>query len=517
LLVPRKLPAPESFIKEIDVLEYTQRENIKYDNEKIIVQNNEVGGGGGKYIDRKVKIDKRLCKLLGYFAAEGGYESETNGGGLRFTFGLHEKNTYVKEVADIFESIWPSFKASIMSGKGNKCSVSAGGLLHSDLFRNLNCGENVYEKAIPSIIWSTTDGNKFAFIEGLLNGDGHERVINGSESRKLKVASEDLANGLHYLLLTLGVQSRLEKHAYYSKNGKLCHSYTCEILGFGKQRTAKENCVPVEFLSLDKGSLRLQKGRLRDKESVSVETLKKWVREKQIRCPDLLLQDVALLKINEIKKEKFHEFVYDFEVKGAQNFIGGYGAVCLHNTGEGGAVLTDNARVADACRSMANQGRKVKSGKWLEHVQLGYNYRLPEVSCALGIEQMKRLGPILKKREAVARFYAERLKGVEGIVAPGEAERTRRSWFVYVVLLAKPYTARKRDALISRLAKRGVQSRPYFVPIHLQPFYKKTFGYRPGMFKNTESVGGRTLALPFFTSMKKSEVEYVVSCLRELV
>lgn len=516
LIVPRKLPAPEKFTKEIDVLDYTSRRNIKYNSEKIIVENNQIGGGGGKYIGRKIKIDKRFCKLLGYFAAEGGYEGDESGGGLRFTFGFHERKTYVKEVKDIFEGFWPNFKVSVMPQKKmNKCSISAGGLIHSDLFRNLGCGENVYKKSIPHIIWDTTNENKLAFIEGLLEGDGHYRVVNGSESRKLKVASENLANGLHYLLLTLGIQSRLERQKFYSKKGKLCYAYSCEILGFDEQTTARENCIPTEFLSLTKGSLQSQKGRFRDKKSISVETLKKWVREKQVYCPSFLLEDIALLQIKRIGKEKFHEFVYDFEVKGKENFVGGYGAICLHNTGEGGAVLTDDKRLADLANSMRNQGRKVEGGKWLEHVRLGYNYRLPEIECALGIEQLKRLPEILRKRARAASLYGKKLKDIPGIEpALSGAKGITKSWFVYVALLSKNYTRKQRDKLVSLMAKQGIQCSTYFQTIHLQPFYREMFGFREGSFPIAESVSDRTIALPFFSNITEQQIERVVRGLR---
>jgi len=511
LLVPRRLPSSDNFIKKIDVLDYIHRENIKYNKENVIIENNEIGGGGGKYIDRKIKIDKKFCKLLGYFIAEGGYDLGKSGGGLRFTFGLHEKDTYAKEVKEIFSSIWSNFKVVVMPHeKTHKCTVSCGGLLHSDLFRNFGCGKNVYEKNIPNIIWETTEKNKLAFIQGLLNGDGHKRKINGSESRKLKVASENLANGLHYLLLTLGIQSRLENNKYYSKTGKLCYSYGCEILDFNNQKTSKENCVPIEFLSLNNNSSWVQKNRIQHKKSISIETLKKWVDKKQINCPKFLLESITVLKIKNIEKEKFHEFVYDFEVKGPQNFIGGYGAICLHNTCEGGMITTNNKKITELCRSMRNQGRDA-SGKWLSHVRLGYNYRLSEINCALGIAQIKRIKQILKKRERVAETYNKLLQNVNGIKIPYRAKNIKMSWFLYVIRV------KNRDRIIQALQNKGIQSHNYFPPIHLMPFYKKKFNYKKGDFPITEKVSSETLALPFYNNLKKSEINYIVHELKKLV
>jgi len=518
LVVPRRLPEPDKFIEEIDVLSYMSNKNIiKYNSEKIIIKNNKIGGGGGKYIDRKLKIDENFCKLLGYFIAEGSYDLDKNGGGLRFTFGLHEKNTFAKEVKNIFISVWPNFKVIVTENKeGNRCTVLCGGLLHSELFKNLGCGKNICEKNIPNIIWDTTNKNKTAFIEGLLNGDGHERIINGCINRKIKVASENLANGLHYLLLTMGVQSRLEKNKYYSKKEKLCYSYTCEILGH-EQTTAKENCIPISFLSLNDESSYIQKNRINYKNSISTETIKTWLVQKQVNCPSFLLENIAVLKIKEIEKEKFHEFVYDFEVKGFENFIGGYGAICLHNTGEGGMIVTNNKKIADLSKSLSNQGRKIKDGKWLEHIRLGYNYRLDEMSCALGISQMKRIKEILKKRKRVAELYNQKLKSIKDIEIPYIDQNSDISWFVYVIRLSEAFAGIKRDKIIKKMAQRGIQCGNYFQSIHLQPFYRNKFSYKENDFPVAENVSKRTLALPFFSNLKKSQINFVIKNLKEFI
>lgn len=185
-------------------------------------------------------------------------------------------------------------------------------------------------------------------------------------------------------------------------------------------------------------------------------------------------------------------------------------------TGEGGAVLTNSKKIATACRSMSNQGRKVEGGSWLEHVRLGYNYRLDEMSCAMGIAQIKRINEILKKRKLVAGLYNKKLKGIFDIEVPCVEPKSVLSWFVYVVKLPERL-AGKRDFIISEMLKRGIQCSNYFKPIHLQPFYKSKYGYKKGDFPVCESIGKRTLALPFFNNLQEEEIDFVVKSLKEVI
>lgn len=186
-------------------------------------------------------------------------------------------------------------------------------------------------------------------------------------------------------------------------------------------------------------------------------------------------------------------------------------------TGEGGFVLTNNKKIADFCKSLTNQGRKIKGGKWLKHIQLGYNYRLDELSCALGIAQLKRIKEILKKRERVAEVYNKKLKDFLEISTPRITPNVKMSWFVYVVRLAKKYSQKDRDIIIKKMAKRGIQCGVYFQSIHLQPFYRKMFGYKSGDFPVCESISQRTIALPFYNNLEEKEIDYVVKTLKKIL
>lgn len=186
-------------------------------------------------------------------------------------------------------------------------------------------------------------------------------------------------------------------------------------------------------------------------------------------------------------------------------------------TGEGGVILTDNKKVYELCKSMVNQGRRVKDDKWLEHIMLGYNYRLDEMSCALGIVQLKRIKDILNKRKKVAELYNKKLKDVKGLEVPYVKPGNKLSWFVYVVKLSERFSGKKRDGIIAEMAKKGIQCSNYFQPIHMQPLYKNLFGYKEGNFPITENVSKRTLALPFFNDLTEKDINFVVEALKKLM
>lgn len=184
-------------------------------------------------------------------------------------------------------------------------------------------------------------------------------------------------------------------------------------------------------------------------------------------------------------------------------------------TAEGGMILTNNKKLADLCRSMANQGRKTNGGNWLEHIRLGYNYRLDEMSAALGLSQLKRIKDTIKKREMVVGLYNKKLKGIRTIEVPAFKKNKKISWFVYVVKLSSKIN-KKRDDIISEMAAKGIQCGNYFYPIHLQPFYKKEFGDKWNL-PTTEDIGQRTLALPFYNQITSQEINYIAKNLKEIL
>lgn len=185
-------------------------------------------------------------------------------------------------------------------------------------------------------------------------------------------------------------------------------------------------------------------------------------------------------------------------------------------TGEGGIILTNDEKTAKLCRSLRNQGRG-EGNEWLQHERLGYNYRLSDIHCALGLAQLERLDQLLARREHVAQLYNERLQGVEDVRVPYIAPHVKIGWFVYVIRLVDHYSRAERDRILQELKRLGVGCGNYFSPIHLQPFYRELFGYQPGDFPVTEHIADRTIALPFYNSLTEAEIDYVASTLTQLL
>jgi perosamine synthetase len=181
-------------------------------------------------------------------------------------------------------------------------------------------------------------------------------------------------------------------------------------------------------------------------------------------------------------------------------------------TGEGGMIVTNDDDIARICRSLRNQGRG-EMGTWLEHERLGFNYRMDEMSAALGVSQIRRLDTFLKRRAHVAQMYGERLGGKSWVRPPVVRDDVTMSWFVYVVTLAREVD---RETVIEALAAEGIPSRAYFSPIHLQPYIRERFGTREGMLPVTEDIARRTLALPFHNLLTEAQVERVVAALERV-
>jgi perosamine synthetase len=183
-------------------------------------------------------------------------------------------------------------------------------------------------------------------------------------------------------------------------------------------------------------------------------------------------------------------------------------------TGEGGIVCVDSAAVKERLDSERNQGR-APNMDWLDHDRLGFNYRLSDIACALGIAQLERLERLLAGRARVAQLYRDALADQPELTLPClETGLVRRGWFVFVIQLPQRLD---RDGVIRQLAAAGVPAKPYFPAIHLMSYYREQFGYRPGQFPVCEDVAARSIALPFFPQMTEGQVERVAAALSDVL
>lgn len=287
---------------------------------------------------------------------------------------------------------------------------------------------------------------------------------------------------------------------------------------------ASSNCILYErakpvFVDIDEKTLNIDVRKIEEK--ITKKT-------KAILVPDMFAHPAPWEKLQKIAKKHKLFLIEDAaeslgsQYKGKQS--GSFGDVSIVafspnkqiTTGEGGMILTQDKEFATLCRSLASHGRKIEGGKWLEHVRLGYNYRLNEMSCAVGLSQLKRIKEIIAKRQKVASWYNQKLKTIKGVEIPYVEKGVKLHWWVYVVKLSGAF-AGKRDEIAKKLLEQGIETRDYYQSIHLQPFYKDLFGYKLGDFPVAETISQRTLALPFFNDLKERQVDFVVSNLKEVL
>jgi perosamine synthetase len=208
-----------------------------------------------------------------------------------------------------------------------------------------------------------------------------------------------------------------------------------------------------------------------------------------------------------------HEDFRDVGGRGNPAVFGFYANKQL-TTGEGGMITMGDPDMKRRIDSERNQGR-APDMDWLDHDRLGFNYRLSDIACAIGLAQMGHLGAMVEGRRRVARLYREALSGAEGLTLPcADRGHEQRGWFVFVVQLPAGVD---RAGTVRALAERGIRSKPYLPAIHLMSFYRERFGHRDGEFPVCEDVAARSLALPFFPELRESQIARVADALREVL
>jgi len=334
-----------------------------------------------------------------------------------------------------------------------------------------------------------------------------ESMLAGIAKRKYAVAVNSGTSALHLIIRSLGI-----------KDGD-------EVITTPFSFVASSNCVLFErakpvFVDIDPKTYNINPDLI--EERITEKT-------KAILAVDVFGQPADWDKLTVIAKKHNLYLIEDSaeaigsEYKGRP--AGSFGVASVFafypnkqiTTCEGGVLLTDDENIYKLSRSMRNQGRG-EDESWLHHTRLGYNYRISDINCALGISQLKRLEKIIEMRDNVAKIYTQKLSEVEEIITPYvHPDTTKMSWFVYVIRLADRFGNVHRDQIIKELGNRQIQTRNYFEAIHLEPFYVEQFGYKKGDFPVTEFVSERTIALPFYTTISEEEIDYVVKNLKEVI
>jgi perosamine synthetase len=196
-------------------------------------------------------------------------------------------------------------------------------------------------------------------------------------------------------------------------------------------------------------------------------------------------------------------------------------------TGEGGMITTANDSLADKMRIFRNHGitsdhrERTNRNTWFyEMVDLGYNYRITDFQCALGLSQLNKLDTWLKRRDDIARRYRAALKTLPGIKPLAVSESVRHAWHLYVIRCMPEVLMQHdidRDLLFSLLRQRGIGCNVHYTPVHLHPYYREKFGYQPGDYPVAESAYGQILSLPMYHGLKGGEQQYVITALMDII
>jgi perosamine synthetase len=279
-----------------------------------------------------------------------------------------------------------------------------------------------------------------------------------------------------------------------------------------------ENAVPV-FVDVERETLNLDPGRI--EEAITPRT-------KAVLPAHTFGVPAALSEILEIARRHRLLVIEDAcEAIGAEydgKKVGAFGDAGVFafypnkqiTTGEGGAVVTRNPELAARIRALRNQGR-TPSDDWFQHSEIGYNYRISEINCALGIAQLGRIDTILASREKVARTYQRKLSSLRELRPPVlEVPRGKISWFVYVARLAQSFSQAQRDWIVEEMNRRGIGCGRYFAPIHLQPAYRNQLSHS-GPLPVTVEEAARCIALPFFNRLSETQIDEVCGALAELI
>ena len=189
-------------------------------------------------------------------------------------------------------------------------------------------------------------------------------------------------------------------------------------------------------------------------------------------------------------------------------------------TGEGGMVLTNNKKFYERLKAIRHHGivRKPKIAPWYYEInEIGHNFRITDFQCALGISQLKKLDKFIKRRREIVKIYNSAFKDTKEIFLPVEKDYAKSSWHIYPIRLNLEKLKVVRKNIFEELQKKGIGVQVHYIPLHLQPFYKKKFNYKKGDFKVSEDYYNRAITIPLFPKMTNEEIEKTIKALKETI
>jgi len=425
--------------------------------------------GSWEQYNSAINISEELAWLLGWYAAEG-WTGKNDMPNYPITFSLHKKELPVaNEISRISKKIFGA-KFNIYDKGENGLSVQCGSSRSMYEFLLMWCGKLAENKKVPEFIFTSKESIKKSFLDAYYQGDGceHPTFTNGGGlSMDSKTISRELAEGIYYLLLSLGINSRISKEN--GKNdviilGNICDTQDVYSVCYSKNSIVNSNNF--------RGGKRKKK-----------------------------YNDISLAKILSIEEiESTTPNVYDLTVDGYENFIGGM-AVCLHNTGEGGMIITNDDNLAELARQVMNHGRR--SDNILEKFTFdvfGYNGKMSNVLAAIGCAVLPTADEVIQKRRQNVELYNKAL-GKDWYATSPHCYPVRYS------------SREERDTMLEKLWENGVEARKAFSSLPTQEKVYGYMGYKLGDFPVAEKFGQTTLFLPVHQGLTEEDIKYICKLL----
>lgn len=424
--------------------------------------------GSWEYYGETVELSEELSWLLGWYVAEG-WSGKNSMPNYPVAFTLHKKEIPIAEnIIRISKKIFDA-KLRIYAHGENAITIRGSSRSMYEFFTKW-CGKYAYGKVVPQFLFTAPLNIKKTFLDAYYEGDGceHPTFTNGGGfSMDSKTVSRELAEGIYYLLLSIGINPRISKED--AKTDVVILGYTCDTRDVYSVCYSKNSIInSVSF----RGGKRQKK-----------------------------YNDISLVKILSIEEvESTTPNVYDLTVEGYENFVGSM-AVCLHNTGEGGMIVTDDDELAALARQVSNHGRRGDNILDKFHFDVfGYNGKMSNVLAAIGCAILPTVNEVIEKRRNNVELYNKILKNDWYATSP----------HCYPV---RYNTEKERDDTLMKLWDNGVEARKAFSSLPTQEKVYSKWRFSMGDFPMAEKFGKTVLFLPVHQGLTEEDINYITKLL----